>query len=188
MAIALTGRTSPSTRRTPTSHAAALMWAHGLDDPPATVAFEQPAGMSWQVATQAASRIDALEFTAPNLQYLMDSPVEFGPIASGSSPSARERSGWRWHHTGSDGDADAFAKDAEKIVRQEGAILRRVPGVRTGLYTFSFDHLHVRGRRRHGAPQQHRDPPRRRRRVARGCTTPSRTVLFTAGTWSASGR
>ena len=30
----------------------ALMWAHGLDDRPATLVFEQPAGMAWHVATQ----------------------------------------------------------------------------------------------------------------------------------------
>src|SRR5206468_2059410 len=30
----------------------AIMWARGLDDRPAAVAFEQPAGMRWQAATQ----------------------------------------------------------------------------------------------------------------------------------------
>src|SRR5439155_21013729 len=65
---------------------AAIMWARGLDDRPIALTFEQPAGMHWQVATQlhtggAAPGADRVEFTAPNLQYLMDSPAEFGPVA-----------------------------------------------------------------------------------------------------------
>src|ERR1700716_1680468 len=31
---------------------AAIMWAHGLDERPATLTFEQPAGMTWKIATQ----------------------------------------------------------------------------------------------------------------------------------------
>ena len=58
---------------------AAVMWAHGLEDRPATLLFEPPSGANWQVATQLHG--DRFEFTAPNLQYLMDSPAEFGPVA-----------------------------------------------------------------------------------------------------------
>ena len=43
---------------------AAIMWAHGLDDRPVTVNFEQPAGMRWQVATQLHPGSSSLEFTA----------------------------------------------------------------------------------------------------------------------------
>ena len=60
---------------------AAIMWARGLDDRPATLTFVPPAGASWQVATQLHPGATPLEFTAPNLQYLMDSPAEFGPSA-----------------------------------------------------------------------------------------------------------
>src|SRR5206468_9308039 len=55
---------------------AAIMWAHGLEDRPAILTFEQPPGSSWRVATQLHSGAPPLEFTAGNLQYLMDSPVE----------------------------------------------------------------------------------------------------------------
>jgi predicted metalloprotease with PDZ domain len=60
---------------------AAIMWARGLDDRPATLAFEPPAGASWRVATQLRAGSTGFEFTAPNLQYLMDSPAELGPLA-----------------------------------------------------------------------------------------------------------
>ena len=130
---------------------AAIMWAHGLDDRPATVTFEQPAGMRWHVATQLHGDRspydptrpvpDSFTFTAPNLQYLMDSPVEFGPIAMRQFTIGTRTFRLALHHTGSDGDADAFAKDAEKIVRQEGAIYGEYPEYEPGSYTFLIDHL-----------------------------------------------
>jgi len=120
---------------------AALMWAHGLDDRPATVAFEQPPGSNWQVATQLHRGSTPLEFTAPNLQYLMDSPAEFGPIAIRQFTVGPRTFRLALHHTGNDGDADAFAKDAEKIVRQEGAIYGEYPEYEPGYYTFLADYL-----------------------------------------------
>src|SRR2546425_1759330 len=59
---------------------AALMWAHGLEDRPVVLTFEQPAGAQWKIATQLHPGSTPLEFTAGNLQYLMDSPTEFGSI------------------------------------------------------------------------------------------------------------
>ena len=120
---------------------AALMWAHGLDDRPATVAFEQPGGMSWHVATQLHPGSTPLEFTAPNLQYLMDSPAEFGPFTLRQFTVGPRTFRLALHHTGSDAEADAFAKDAEKIVRQEGAIYGEYPAYESGSYTFLVDYL-----------------------------------------------
>src|SRR5690606_34942999 len=56
---------------------AALMWSESLQDRPVRVTFRQPEGASWRVATQLLPTDDPLVFTAPNLQYLMDSPAEF---------------------------------------------------------------------------------------------------------------
>src|SRR5215216_3851824 len=54
----------------------ALMWARGFEMRPVTVRFEPPAGTSWRAATQLEPGSDGQTFTAPNLQYLMDSPTE----------------------------------------------------------------------------------------------------------------
>src|SRR5512143_3434144 len=59
---------------------AAMMWAHGFDDRPITLTFEPPVHANWQVATQLHPGASLFEFTAPNLQYFMDSPVEYGQI------------------------------------------------------------------------------------------------------------
>src|SRR5262245_29974330 len=53
-----------------------FMWARGLEERPVTVRFEPPAQAMWHVATQLFPGADSQTFTAPNLQYLMDSPSE----------------------------------------------------------------------------------------------------------------
>jgi predicted metalloprotease with PDZ domain len=118
---------------------AAIMWARGFDDRPAMVTVTQPAGAKWQVATQLHG--SGLEFTAPNLQYLMDSPIEFGPIAIRQFSVESSRFQFALHHTGSDREIDPFVRDVEKIVREEGAIFGEYPQFEPGSYTFLADYL-----------------------------------------------
>jgi len=120
---------------------AALMWARGLDDRPATVVFVPPAGRRWQVATQLHPAGTPFEFTAPNLQYLMDSPAEFGPVSIRQFSIAGRTFRFALHHTGADGELDAFMVDVEKIVREHGEIFGEYPGYEPGHYTFIADYL-----------------------------------------------
>jgi len=130
---------------------AAIMWAHGLDDRPATVTFEQPAGMRWHVATQLHGDRspydptrpvpDSFTFTAPNLQYLMDSPAEFGPGALREFRVGPRTFRFALHHTGTDAEIDGYLKDVETIIRQEGAIYGEYPEYESGAYTFLADYL-----------------------------------------------
>jgi predicted metalloprotease with PDZ domain len=120
---------------------AALMWARGLDDRPATVTFEPPAGSKWQVATQLFPGSTPYEFTAPNLQYLMDSPAEFGPGTLREFQAGGRRIRVALHHAGTDAEADAFVKDVEKIVREQGEIFGEYPDYEPGHYTFIADYL-----------------------------------------------
>src|SRR4051812_38282142 len=120
---------------------AAIMWAHGLDDRPVSVAFEQPAGMQWQVATQLHPAGSPLEVTAPSLQYLMDSPSEFGPVALRQFTVGARTFRFALHHNGTDAELDAYVKDVEKIVQQEGAIYGEYPVYEPGHYTFLADYL-----------------------------------------------
>jgi predicted metalloprotease with PDZ domain len=118
---------------------AAIMWARGLDDRPATITFEQPAGRHWVVATQLHG--DALTFTAPNLQYLMDSPAEFGPVALRQFTVHGSTFRFALHHKGSDADLERLMPDVQKIVLQEGAIFGEYPRYEPGYYTFIADLL-----------------------------------------------
>jgi predicted metalloprotease with PDZ domain len=84
---------------------------------------------------------DAQTFTAPNLQYLMDSPSEFGPITIRQFTVGPRTFRFSVHHTGTDAELDAYVKDVEKIVRQEGAIFGEYPEYEPGSYTFLADYL-----------------------------------------------
>jgi predicted metalloprotease with PDZ domain len=120
---------------------AAIMWGRGLDDRPAIVTFVPPQGARWQVATQLHAGSSPLEFTAPNLQYLMDSPSEFGPVTIRQFKVGPSTFRFALHHTGTDADLDGYVKDVEKIVRQEGAIFGEFPEYEPGAYTFLADYL-----------------------------------------------
>ena len=124
---------------------AALMWARGFERRPVRVRFEQPPGASWRVATQLIPAGDAYTYSAPNLQYLMDSPSEFSAFTlrtftatdQGRTPVFRVAV----HHAGSDADVDAFARGVEEIVREARHVFREYPAFEGNTYTFIADYL-----------------------------------------------
>jgi predicted metalloprotease with PDZ domain len=123
---------------------AALMFARGWSERPARVTFVQPPGKKWRVATQLFPTSDPLVFTAPNIHYLMDSPTDFsnftlreftvddGQKRSGPPPTFRIA----LTHDGTEAEADAFAKDVERIVRETIPIFGELPNFETNNYTF----------------------------------------------------
>jgi predicted metalloprotease with PDZ domain len=128
---------------------AALMWARGFDRHPARVTFVQPAGRQWHVATQLMPTGDPLVFTAPNLQYLLDSPAEFSgaalhtfaaPMAEGDTakpPNIRVS----LHHTGSEAEAGRYVDGVRKIVEQARRLFGEYPRFENDTYTFLADYL-----------------------------------------------
>ena len=136
---------------------AALMWARGLDERPARVQFERPAGTTWRVATQLLPGPDEMTFTAPNLAYLMDSPSEVsdfaletftvpdGGVSGGASGGTIRSATIRLavHHDGTAPELKAFAADVERIVRESRNVFRVFPAfeVPGSTYTFIADYL-----------------------------------------------
>jgi predicted metalloprotease with PDZ domain len=124
---------------------AALMWARGLETRAVNVRFEPPAGSTWRVASQLFPGTDAQTFTAPNLQYLMDSPSEFGPFAlrtfTVSDGSRQPTFRVAIHHDGDDAELDGFARDVEKIVREARGVYGEFAPYDGGTYTFIADYL-----------------------------------------------
>jgi len=124
---------------------ATFMWAQGFDMRPIRVRFEPP-DPSWTVATQLFPTSDPLAFTAPNLQYFMDSPTEIGPIAMRTFTLANpdgKRLEFRMalHSDGSDADLDDYAAHVELVVREEQAVFGEFPDYDTGTYTVIADYL-----------------------------------------------
>jgi predicted metalloprotease with PDZ domain len=123
---------------------AAILWAVGLDRLPIEVRFEPPAGSNWRVATQLFPGSDEFSFTAPNLQYLMDSPSEFGSfdLRTFNVPDGSRTPTFRVavHHNGDGGELDGFARDVEKIVREARNIYGEFAPYDGGTYTFLADY------------------------------------------------
>ena len=125
---------------------AALMWVRGLEARPATIVIVPPAGSGWRVATQLFPTADPLTFTAPNLAYLADSPIEasrhvlrtFRAPAVGGAVAGPTMS-LALHADGA-ADADACVDGLRRIVSEEAAVFGEYPPFDAGGYTFLADY------------------------------------------------
>ena len=127
---------------------ATLVWAEGLEDRPVRVTLERPDGADWQVATQLYPTAAPLVFTAPNLAYLLDSPIEFSDFALRTftvpdPADAAYRPAFRVavHHAGGESGLGAYVEAVERIVRETVAVFGEFPRFETGAYTFIADYL-----------------------------------------------
>ena len=119
---------------------AAFMWVKGLENAPITIHFSG-VDKSWKIATQLKQSVDAYTFTAPGLQYFMDSPVKIGNL------HIRE-----WQVTNPDHKSytfrlaleaetseslvDSFTQKLQRIVKEAQAVFGEVPAYDYGSYTF----------------------------------------------------
>lgn len=127
---------------------ATVLWADGFDDRPSRITFTLPANSDWKIATQLYPTADAQTFTAPNFQYLMDSPAELSnfvmrtfqvpPIAPGGKTQTIRVTA---HSQATDAEYDAYFAGAQKIVREEQAVFGELPDYEPGSYTFLTDAL-----------------------------------------------
>lgn len=124
---------------------ATFMWLKGFDARPIKVKFNPPAGSEWKVASQLFPTSDPFSYTAPGLQYFMDSPTELSNYmlrewtvtAGGKSYPIR----LAIHHTGTAAEADSFAVLAKKVVDAHMKVYGEPPRYDVGYYTFIADYL-----------------------------------------------
>lgn len=131
---------------------ATVAWAHGFENAPITLKFELPAASNWKIATQLLPHPDGT-WGAPNLEWLMDSPVE---ISNHAFPEWNvENATFRLslHHQGSDAEAAAYAKMCEAVVLEEEGVFGAFPKYDGGTYTFLIDYLPYAS----GDGMEHRD-------------------------------
>ena len=122
---------------------ATFLWAVGQDQRPIQVRFHPATG--WKIATQLAPTTDPNVFTARDLQYFMDSPVELSAhdMRSWTVADGAKRYTIRLavHHEGTSADLDRFAAMAQKVVAQEIAVFGAPPPFDYGTYTFLADYM-----------------------------------------------
>lgn len=122
---------------------ASLLFAPSLRAKPATVSLKAlPAG--WRAATQLYPQPDGT-FTAPQLDYLMDSPLEISEhqLLSFSQPSAGKtyQIELALHHAGTADEAKVLLEKTQAVVRQQQAIFGELPDFANQRYTFIADYL-----------------------------------------------
>ncbi len=124
---------------------ATFAWARGMEDRPIDIVFKKPHGSGWTVATQLFPTRDPLAFTAPDLQYFMDSPAELSAHTihswrTGAGDSAQTVS-LVLHHDGTEAEADAFAAITRRIVEETWTVFGEYPEFDDGEYRFIVDYL-----------------------------------------------
>ncbi|RSK36192.1 M61 family metallopeptidase [Hymenobacter metallilatus] len=117
---------------------ATLAYAQGLEQRPAAVQFQLPEG--WTVASQLKPEADGT-WTAPNLQYLMDSPTSLGPQQVRSWQLQGRTIEMQVLHDGTPAELDAYVASTQKIVQEAAAIFGGLPEYDFGRYTFVANYL-----------------------------------------------
>lgn len=136
--------TQIDTRHAHLNPPAALLWATGFDAAPARVRIVSP-DPGWTIATQLpAVAGQPSTFAAPDLQYLMDSPIEVArqewrewPVGEGR---ARYTIRLAVHHDGSAADVDRLAAQVKQLIPQHRKLFGEWPRFDHGSYTFLADY------------------------------------------------
>lgn len=123
---------------------ATFMWARGYDDRPISITFH-PADDRWKIATQLQPTDEEFVFSAPNLQYFMDSPVELSAFSERSWPIESNGQSYQIrlvvHHDGTEEDIDEYFEKAQKVVDEQIKVFGEPPDFDYGTYTFIADYL-----------------------------------------------
>lgn len=120
---------------------ATFMWVKGMEHAPMELTFSLPAGKSWSFATQLKPTDKFNTFTAPDLQYFMDSPVKIGAlIMKDWTLKNPDKQSYDFRLAleaeSSDSLATAFAGKVKKITQEAQAIFGELPVFDNGKYTF----------------------------------------------------
>jgi predicted metalloprotease with PDZ domain len=123
---------------------ATFMWARGFENAPITIRFHRPAP-DWKIATQLAPTSDPEVFTAPHLQYFMDSPTmlanfrwrEWPVQSNGKTYTIR----LAINDTASDNEVNEFAEMIKKVVAEQIAVFGETPDYDFGAYTFISNYM-----------------------------------------------
>jgi len=118
---------------------AALCYATGLEGRPTEIKFDLPA--SWKAASQLRPGAEKNTFTAPNLQYLMDSPVSLGAQQVRTWQEGDQTMELATLYMGPAAELDAYAKKVQKVVKEEKAVFGELPTFDFARYTFLADYL-----------------------------------------------
>lgn len=122
---------------------AAFMWVPGLEKRAIKFEFDDLDKYGWKVATQLKNE-GANIYSAPDMQYMMDSPTELSNFKETSwdvinTDGKKEKINLTVHSDDSQAVIDNFGKLVQKMVLEEKAVFGELPAYDYGEYTFLDD-------------------------------------------------
>ncbi|WP_129715562.1 M61 family metallopeptidase [Pedobacter sp. SYP-B3415] len=122
---------------------AAFLFPLGMDKLSRKVTFNLPKGSEWKIATQLKP-LSETTFTAPGLQYFMDSPIELARyrqalVAERQTNGKKQRIWYVGHIADDQSVADQYAAMIAKVVDEQAAIWGELPAFDYGEYRFLHD-------------------------------------------------
>jgi len=123
---------------------AAFMWIPALKDRPIQIKFNDLNRYNWKVATQLKSTENTDTFTAPDLNYFMDSPVELSnhhliSWKDRNTDNTEQVIRLSSHSPDNKEVVSAYAKMVERMVKESRAVFGELPKFDHGVYTFLQD-------------------------------------------------
>ncbi|MEP6611824.1 MAG: PDZ domain-containing protein [Mucilaginibacter sp.] len=122
---------------------ATFMWIPGQEKRPIQFQFNDLDKYNWKVATQLKHE-NANVYSAPDMQYMMDSPTELSDYKINSwdvknTDGKTEKINLTIHSDDSKAVVDKFATMVQKMVLEEKAVFGELPAYDYGEYTFLDD-------------------------------------------------
>ena len=114
---------------------ATFMYAEGLEERPVEVTFETAAHPEWKVATQL-KQVEGSKYSAPNLQYFMDSPTEISDHKVREFELNGQTIKFALHGPASEEEFDEYFAKVTEIVKQQKAVFGELPEFDFGKYVF----------------------------------------------------
>jgi predicted metalloprotease with PDZ domain len=122
---------------------AAFLWVPGMEKRAIKFEFKDLEKYGWKVATQLKAEGDNV-YSAPDFQYMMDSPTELSAIKEASwevvnTNGKKQTIKLAVHSDDDQATVDNFAKMVQKVVLEEKAVFGEQPDYDYGTYTFLDD-------------------------------------------------
>ncbi len=118
---------------------ATFMYAPVFSDREIEVNFKVREDLNWKVATQLPL-VSGTTYSAPNLQYFMDSPTEISNFQvrefEVESNGKSQKIEFVLHHNGTAAELDTYFEKVKKVVLAEKDVFGELPGFDYGTYTF----------------------------------------------------
>jgi len=122
---------------------ATFMWTIGQEKRGVKIEFMDAEKYGWTIATQLKHE-GATVYSAPSMQYMMDSPTELADLKTASwdvvnTDGKKETLHLATHSVDAQPVIDNFAKMVQKVVLEEKAVYGELPAYDYGEYTFLQD-------------------------------------------------